>query len=76
MIPQCRILIAFLILGSMPPALAQSGTPAERRACSLDVKRFCKAAITGGDLVILVCLQQNRAKISAACSQVLSSHGH
>jgi len=31
--------------------------------------------IDQGDLVILSCLQQNRTKISAACDQVLKSHG-
>jgi hypothetical protein len=28
-----------------------------------------------GDFVILACLQQNRPKLTKACSQVLTSHG-
>jgi hypothetical protein len=59
-------------------ALAQQqrgGTPAEQKACTRDVQRHCRAVIDQGDLVILSCLQQNRAKISPACDQVLKSHG-
>jgi hypothetical protein len=59
-------------------ALAQqqrSGTPEEQKACTRDVQRHCRTVIDQGDLVILSCLQQNRAKISAACDQVLKSHG-
>lgn len=59
-------------------ALAQqqrSGTPEEQKACTRDVQRHCRAVIDQGDLVILSCLQQNRTKISAACDQVLKSHG-
>ena len=51
------------------------GTPEEQRACSRDVQRLCRPVIDQGDLVILSCLQQNRPKISAACDQVLKSHG-
>ena len=59
-------------------ALAQqqrSGTPEEQKACTRDVQRHCRTVIDQGDLVILSCLQQNRAKISPACDQVLKSHG-
>jgi hypothetical protein len=59
-------------------ALAQqqrSGTPEEQKACTRDVQRHCRTVIDQGDLVILSCLQQNRTKISAACDQVLKSHG-
>jgi len=59
-------------------ALAQQqrgGTPQEQKACTRDVQRFCRPLIDQGDLIILSCLQQNRAKISPACDQVLKSHG-
>ena len=59
-------------------AIAQqqrSGTPEEQKACSRDVQRFCRPVIDQGDLVILSCLQQNRAKLTKACNQVLVSHG-
>jgi hypothetical protein len=31
--------------------------------------------IDQGDFTILACLKENRTKISAACDQVLKSHG-
>ena len=53
----------------------RSGTPEEQKACTRDVQRLCRPVIDQGDLVILSCLQQNRAKITPACDQVLKSHG-
>ena len=57
-------------------AFAQGrGTPEEQKACTRDVQHFCRSVIDQGDLTILACLQQNRSKISAHCSQVLKNHG-
>lgn len=56
-------------------AQQRGGTPEEQKACTRDVQRHCRAVIDQGDLVVLSCLQQNRAKISPACDQVLKSHG-
>jgi hypothetical protein len=59
-------------------AIAQqqrSGTPEEQRACARDVQRFCRPLMDQGDFVILACLQQNRSKLAAACSRILTSHG-
>jgi hypothetical protein len=58
-------------------AIAQqrSGTPDEQKACSRDVSRFCRTLMDQGDFTILACLQQNRAKLTKACSQVLTNHG-
>jgi hypothetical protein len=58
-------------------AIAQqrSGTPDEQKACSRDVSRFCRTLMDQGDFVILACLQQNRAKLTKPCSQVLTNHG-
>jgi hypothetical protein len=50
----------------------------ERAACHPDVLKFCQTQLevnpndVGG---ILNCLQTNRIKISAACQNVLTSHG-
>jgi hypothetical protein len=67
-------LLSISVSGS---AIAQqrSGTPEEQAACSRDVQRYCRAVIDQGDFTILACLQQNRAKISKACDQVLKNHG-
>ena len=53
----------------------RSGTPEEQKACSRDVQRFCRPVIDQGDFTILACLQQNRAKLTKACAQVLKTHG-
>jgi hypothetical protein len=74
-----KFLLAFALL-SIPlssGAFAQQdrGTPEEQKACTRDVQRHCRAVIDQGDFTILACLEQNRAKISAACDQVLKTHG-
>jgi hypothetical protein len=51
------------------------GTPEEQKACTRDVQKHCRAVIDQGDFTVLACLKENRAKISAACDQVLKSHG-
>lgn len=58
-------------------AFAQGGrgTAEEQKACTRDAQRHCRSVLDQGDLVVLACLQQNRAKISSACDQVLKSHG-
>ena len=69
--------LTLLSLSVSSGAIAQqrSGTPEEQKACSRDVSRFCRPLMDQGDFVILACLQQNRPKLTAACSQVLKSHG-
>ena len=67
-----------LILSSVPVstgALAHSGTDQEQQACTHDVQRFCRKLVDQGDFTILACLKENRPKISAACRNVLVSHG-
>jgi hypothetical protein len=61
--------IPFVLMASA--ASAQQG----QDACARDVSRFCRAHMNEGDMVVLACLQQNRARISKACQQVLTSHG-
>ena len=75
--------LALALVSSTSAAFAQqqaqqaqrSGTPEEQAACNRDVQRHCRSVINQGDFVILACLQQNRAHISAACNQVLKNHG-
>ena len=61
--------VPFVLIASA--ASAQQG----HDACARDVSRFCRAHMDEGDQVILMCLKQNRARISRACQQVLASHG-
>ncbi|MCW5701190.1 MAG: hypothetical protein AB7I42_09705 [Bradyrhizobium sp.] len=76
-----KIVLALALLSSTATAFAQqqasgrSGTAEEQAACNRDVQRHCRKVIDQGDFVILACLQQNRAQISAACNQVLKNHG-
>jgi hypothetical protein len=69
--------LVLLSLSASTAAIAQqrSGTPEEQAACSRDVQRFCRPVIDQGDFTILACLQQNRPKLTAACNQVLKTHG-
>ena len=69
--------LTLLSLAASTAAMAQGqrGTDAEQKACTRDAQRHCRAVLDQGDLVVLSCLQQNRSKISAACDQVLKSHG-
>jgi hypothetical protein len=70
--------LTLLALSISTGAIAQqqrSGTADEQKACSRDVSRFCRTLMDQGDFVILACLQQNRAKLTKPCSQVLTNHG-
>jgi Cysteine rich repeat len=70
---------ALLALSVSAGAVAQQqqhgGTAEEQKACAHDVQKFCRAVMNESDLTILSCLQQNRAKLTKACDQVLVSHG-
>jgi hypothetical protein len=71
------LVAALLSLSVSGGAIAQqrSGTPEEQKACARDVQKFCRAVMDDADLVVLNCLQQNRAKLTKACDQVLTNHG-
>ena len=59
-----------------PGPLPDRGTAQEEAACRRDVRRFCSdIPDTAGSLSFLMCLKQNRSKISKACQNVLASHG-
>jgi len=78
MMRKFSVALLSLLLSFSTTAIAQqqrSGTPQEQAACSRDVQRFCRPVIDQGDFTILACLQQNRPKLTAACSQVLKDHG-
>jgi hypothetical protein len=62
-------LIPFVVIAT--GASAQQG----HDACARDVTRHCRAVMNDGDQVVLVCLKQNRAKLSKACDKVLTEHG-
>jgi hypothetical protein len=39
------------------------------------VQRFCRAKINDGDMVVLGCLKEHRAKLGKACAKVLDENG-
>ena len=69
-----RVLFVLLLVGAgASAALAQGarqGTAQEQQACSRDASKFCRKDL-GNDSAV----QQNRAKLSAACKTVFQSHG-
>ena len=76
-----KFVLALALVSSTSAAFAQQaapqrqGTEQEQTACRRDVQRHCRSVIDQGDFTILACLKENRPKISAACDQVLKSHG-
>ena len=58
-----------LVLIAAASASAQQG----QDACARDASRFCRA--NEGDMAVLACLQQNRARLSKACQATLAAHG-
>jgi hypothetical protein len=70
--------LALLSVSLSNAALAQQaparGSDEEQKACTRDVQRLCRPVIDQGDFTILACLRDNRAKLSAACAQVLKNH--
>jgi hypothetical protein len=70
-------LILALVLASVAQPMAQAGgTPDQETACRPDTRRFCSQLQPGaGDNAFLACLQQNRARLSPKCRQVLESNG-
>ena len=72
------MLTGLVVIGgsSVLPAIASQGTPKEQAACRPDVHQFCSSIKPGSnDVMFLLCLQTNRAKLSKACRDVLESHG-
>jgi hypothetical protein len=69
------LLIAPLVLTAFLISAASAQQQAGHDACARDVARHCRAVMNAGDNAVLACLQQNRARISKACNQVLVDHG-
>jgi hypothetical protein len=73
------LLVAAVLVTTTAGAFAQNpqrgGTVDEQKACAPDVSRHCRAVMNDGDLTVLACLKQHRAKISKKCNAVLLSHG-
>ena len=62
--------ISFVLIAATGASAQQQG----QDACARDASRFCRAHLNEGDMVVLSCLQQNRARLSKACQATLASH--
>jgi hypothetical protein len=77
-----RLAIGFALLGiavlgiglQSTDARAQMASSPEEAACRPDVSRLCRG-MSRDPMVILACLQSNRARLSRRCLAVLQSHG-
>ena len=69
------VLIVPLILTGFWVSAVSAQQQQGHDACARDVTRHCRAVMNNGDNAVLACLQQNRARISKACNQVLVDHG-
>ena len=72
-----RTLVVFALLAFPIAGYSQASDPrAEgKRACSGDARKVCRKALNSGDLGVLGCLQQNRARISRSCDKFLRKMG-
>ena len=59
----------FLTLFATGSALAQQGTPEQRRACTPDVYRLCAGEIPNAR-AITACLRRQKASLSPVCAAV------
>ena len=64
------LIVPFVVLAASSVS-AQQG----QDACARDASRFCRAHLNDGDMVVLACLQQNRARLSKACQATLAANG-
>jgi hypothetical protein len=69
-----RMLIVSAVVLAAGSASAQDRAQAET-ACGRDASRICKKVINDGDMAILGCLKENRAKLRPACIKQLQEHG-
>jgi len=64
-----------LVLAGIAQASAQDGpTMQEKMACRADAETFCSQFV-GKAPLMRACLEQNKAKLSTPCRQVVEAHG-
>ena len=69
-----RMLMVSVAVFAASEALAQDRAQSEN-ACGRDASRVCKKVINDGDMAILGCLKENRARLRPACVKHLQEHG-
>jgi hypothetical protein len=71
MMARFLFIVPFVLLISA--ASAQGGRP--EAGCARDAARHCRSVMNDGDMAVLACLKQNRARLSKTCEKVLTDHG-
>jgi hypothetical protein len=66
-----RFLLVLPLVIASSAAYPQQG----HDACARDVSRFCRAVMNEGDMAVLACLKQHRARLSRPCERVLAENG-
>lgn len=69
-----HLLIGSMLVLAAPTAFAQDRSQGES-ACGRDASRICKKVINDGDMAILGCLKENRAKLRPVCVKHLQDNG-
>ena len=69
-----RLLIMSTALLAASAALAQDRAQGES-ACGRDSSRLCKKVINDGDMAVLSCLKENRARLRPVCVKYLQDNG-
>jgi hypothetical protein len=69
-----RVLIVLTAVFAAGAATAQDRVQAEN-ACGRDASRVCKKVINDGDMAILNCLKENRARLRPVCVKHLQENG-
>jgi hypothetical protein len=63
------------LLAMTATASAQTAAERQKSGCTRDVVRHCRAKMNDGDMVVLACLKEHRAKLSKTCARTLAEHG-
>lgn len=69
-----RVLIVSAAVLAAGQAMAQDRAQGES-ACGRDASRVCKKVINDGDMAILGCLKENRARLRPVCIKHLQDNG-
>jgi hypothetical protein len=71
-------LALIVTVGTLAPASAQQQDELRRRgdiACKASSNKLCSKFFGQGDMAILACLQQNKAKLAPPCRKFLTEIG-
>ena len=71
-------LALIFMTGTLAPASAQQQDELRRRgdiACKASSNKLCSKFFGSGDMAILACLQQNKAKLAPSCRKFLTEIG-